>query len=183
MYRIMGGVAAVVVLGLSARDAGADIADEGLTPTSETGTSTTRTFHARAGGGVAPVMLRSTDHLPTAHHGIGAFVTAFVQLPYRLSLGAGFEWERYSYETTTHEDYTKDHATFPEEELTHSRVLGVLQWDFLERGVNPFVLGVAGMGWERATKTDWQCTPNTMSGPVVGGGAGVDLAVAPWLVR
>ena len=173
---------ALAIVAFGPRDARGDTKDGGVRPESEVGASSDRDFHVRGGFGMTPVVFRRTDHLPEAHHGVGAFFTAFAQLPYRLSLGGGFDWERYSYETATSEDYTDGVATFPAEKLTHTRLLGVFEWDLLERGfVNPYLLGVAGWGWEQATKTGWQCSPETASGPVVGGGAGVDIAVSPWL--
>jgi len=181
MYRSMsvGLVLATLAVGANARG---DTKDEGAAPSSEASDANERDFFARAGFGVTPVLFRRSDHLPEAHHGMGLFMMAFAQLPYRLSLGGGFEWERYSYETATSADYSQGVTTFPEERLTHSRLLGVLEWDLLERGlVNPYVLGVAGWGWEQATKNTWQCSPKNASGPVVGGGAGVELAARPWL--
>ena len=182
MHRTMGAALVLAAVVFGAEHARADTTDEGATPTSEAGDATGRDFFARGGFGVTPVWFQHTDQVPEAHTGVGVFMMAFAQLPYRLSLGGGFDWERYSYETATHQDSSQGIATFPEERLTHSRLLGALQWDLLERGlVNPYVLGVGGWGWEQATKTGWQCSPKTARGPVVGAGAGVEVAARPWL--
>ena len=53
-----------------------------------------------------------------------------------------------------------------------------MQWDILRRElITPYVLAGLGYGWEDAELTRWQCTPALQSGLVVGGGAGLDLAV------
>lgn len=178
--RIKGTVAAMLMLSVSSAR-GKD-EDQGVGPPNGATASEASNFHARAGFGVTPVAFRSSDHLPTAHHGVGAFFSAFAELPYRFSLGGGFDWERYSYETTTSAGGLYDDPVFPDETLTHTRLLLLGEWDVLERGlVNPYLLALAGLGWEHATKTDWQCSPKTASGPVFGGGVGVDIAAAPWL--
>lgn len=182
--RCRSGAGAIVLLVLvfSAGRARGDTNDAGVGPPSDTTSAEASNFHARGGFGITPVVFRSTDHLPTAHHGAGAFLTAFAELPYRFSLGGGVDWERYSYETTTVEGDLRDDPVYPDEELTHTRLLGALEWGVLERGlVNPYLLAVMGFGWEQATKTRWQCSPKTSSGPVFGGGVGVDIAVTSWL--
>ena len=176
MQRLVSVAVVVVGLGLCAGSAQADVQDQpaGASAPAEAAS----TLHARVGGGLAPVLFRRTDHLPVAHHGVGVFADAFADLAYRLSVGGGVDWERYSYETTTTENYPRGYASFPEERLTYIRLLGMLEWSLLNPGlVNPFVLAVAGMSWERATKTTWQCSPKTASGAVVGGGVGVDVAL------
>jgi len=180
MHRCMGAVLGLVAMVLGVDHARAET--EGEKPTSEASDASERDFFARGGFGITPVWFRRADRLPEAHTGVGLFMMAFAQLPYRLGLGGGFEWERYSYATATHRDYAQGITTFPDERLTHSRLLGALEWDLFERGfVNPYVLGVAGWGWGHATKNSWQCSPENASGPVVGGGAGVELAARPWL--
>lgn len=190
MYRTMSRALALAVplavVALGAGDARGDTQgdtqDEGAAATSEASDANERDFFARAGFGVTPVSSQREDRLPQAHTGVGLFMMAFAQLPYRLSLGGGFEWERYSYETATESDSRQGITTFPDEALTHTRLLGALEWDLLERGlVNPYLIAVAGYGWEGATKNSWQCSPKNASGPVVGGGAGVELAARPWL--
>ena len=141
-----------------------------------------RAWVARLGGGVTPVVHRSDNHLPDAHHGVGAFINLLGQLPYRFSAGGGLEWERYSYDTTTGEGSLWGPPLLPAERLTYTRVLALLEWDWFERGLaNPYLLAEAGFSWEDASRTSWQCSPKTMSGPVVGGGAGLDIAVTPWI--
>jgi hypothetical protein len=175
----MAAMVAVSVLG--AESARGDTEDEGVSSSLEGTASAESNFHARVGFGLTPVAFRSTDHLPTAHHGIGAFFTAFAELPYRFSVGGGFDWERYGYETTTYGAEADGEVVFPEEQLTHTRLLGLLEWEVLERDlVNPYLLVVTGWGWEQATKTRWQCSPETSAGPVFGGGAGVDIAASSW---
>jgi len=172
----------LVVVALAANDARADTQDEGAAPMLEASEANERDFFARVGFGVTPVSSQRSDQLPKAHHGVGLFMMAFAQLPYRLSLGGGFEWERYSYETATQSDSRQGITTFPDERLTHSRLLGAFEWDLVERGlVNPYLLAVTGWGWEHATKNTWQCSPKNASGPVVGAGAGVEVAARPWL--
>lgn len=182
MSKTMGAVLGLAALVFAAEHARADTKDEGEPPTSEASDVRERDFFARGGFGITPVSFRRTDQLPEAYTGVGLFMMAFAQLPYRLGLGGGFEWERYSYATATHSDSALGITTFPDEKLTHSRLLGALEWDLFDRGlVNPYVLGVAGWGWEHASKNRWQCSPENASGPVVGGGAGVELAARPWL--
>lgn len=174
MKRCMTLAMVLAVFGLSAGGARGDVADATVAKESD--------FHARVGFGVTPVAFLSDDHLPTAHHGFGAFFSAFGELPYRFSLGGGFDWERYGYETTTMAGSRDGEVVFPDEQLTHTRLLGLVEWDVLERGlVNPYLLALAGWGWEHATKTRWQCSPDTASGPVFGGGVGVDVAALSWL--
>lgn len=182
MFRFRSGTIVLLMMAFSAGRARGDTKDEEPSPAPDTTFSEQSNFHARGGFGITPVVFRSTDHLPTAHHGVGAFLSAFADLPYRLSIGGGFDWERYSYETTTSAGGRGDDPVFPDETLTYTRLLGAVEWRVLARGlVNPYLFAVAGWGWENATKTRWQCSPETASGPVFGGGAGVDIAASSWL--
>lgn len=178
MNRCICGVMVLAVLGASAGGARADTEAPATSPPSEAAAKESN-FHARGGFGITPVAFQSDDELPTAHHGVGAFFTAFAELPYRLSLGAGFDWERYRYEMTTRE--AAPEVAFPDERLTYTRLLGLVEWDLLERGlVNPYLLAVVGLGWQAATKTSSHCSSDTGAGPVLGGGLGVDVAVSRW---
>jgi hypothetical protein len=60
--------------------------------------------------------------------------------------------------------------------------MALVQWDVLRRRfVTPYILAGVGYCWEDAELTAWQCSPALMSGVVVGGGAGLDLAVHEWV--
>lgn len=119
------------------------------------------------------------DDLPRAHLGLGASLSGFVQLPYRLSAGAGFDWERYTFDANNSGDPLGSGPRYTDEVLTHTRLMALAQWDILPRRfLTPYVLAGAGYGWEDAELTTWQCTPALKSGPVVGAGAGVDLALS-----
>jgi hypothetical protein len=145
------------------------------------GTSETRegdhAWHGRVGVGLNLVS-RGADGLPTVHMGFGASVSGFVHLPYRISAGVGFDWERYTFDSTNHGAPLGSAPRYTDEVLTHTRLMALVQWDVLRRRiVTPYVLAGLGYGWEGAELTEWQCSPALMSGAVVGGGAGLDLAV------
>lgn len=135
------------------------------------------TWHARVGFGLNPVS-STDDRLPTAHMGFGASLSGFIQLPYRFSAGAGVDWERYTFDSKAVGDADGSPPRFTGEILTHTRVMALVQWDILRRRLlTPFILAGLGYGWEHAELTTWQCSPALMSGRVLGGGAGLDLAV------
>lgn len=135
------------------------------------------TFHGRVGLGLNPVA-RSSDELPTVHMGYGGSLSGFVHLPHRFSAGVGFDWERYTFDSKNYADPPGSAARYADEVLTHTRLMALVQWDVLRhRVVTPYILAGLGYGWEDAELTAWQCSPRLMSGVVVGGGAGLDLAV------
>ena len=150
-------------------------------PPGASGTLGTRerdsTWHGRLGVGLNPVA-RETDELPSVHTGFGASLSGFVRLPYRMSAGIGFDWERYTFDTNNFGDPAGSVARYKGEVLTHTRLMALAQWDVLRhRVVTPYILAGVGYGWEDAELTEWQCRPALMSGVVVGGGAGLELAV------
>jgi opacity protein-like surface antigen len=135
------------------------------------------TWRARLGVGLNPVA-RSSDRLPTVHSGFGASLAGFVQLPYRVSAGLGFDWERYTFDSNNSRDGARLTPRYTGEPLTHTRLMALVQWDILRRRfITPFLLVGLGYGWEDAEVTDWQCSPALMSGLVVGAGGGLELAV------
>jgi hypothetical protein len=135
------------------------------------------TWHGRVGVGLNPVA-RGTESLPTVHMGFGASLAGFVQLPYRISAGVGFDWERYTFDSNNYGDPYGSAPRYTDEVLTQTRLMALVQWDILRRRfITPFILVGLGYGWEGAELTRWQCSPALMSGLVVGGGAGLDLAV------
>lgn len=135
------------------------------------------TWHGRFGFGLNPVASR-TDRLPKAHMGFGASLAGFLQLPYRISAGVGFDWERYTFDSRNHGDPDGAAPRYTGEVLAHTRLMALVQWDVLRRGlITPFILAGLGYGWEHAELTQWQCAPALMSGRVLGAGAGLDVAV------
>jgi opacity protein-like surface antigen len=101
-----------------------------------------------------------------------------MQLPYRVSAGLGFDWERYTFDSNNSGDGTRLTPRYTGEPLTHTRLMALVQWDILRRRfITPFLLVGLGYGWEDADVTDWQCSPALMSGLVVGAGGGLELAV------
>jgi opacity protein-like surface antigen len=135
------------------------------------------TWHGRVGFGLNPVA-RDPDELPAVHAGFGASLSGFVHLPYRISAGVGFDWERYTFDSKNYGDPPGSAARYTDEVLTHTRLMALVQWDVLRhRFVTPYILAGLGYGWEDAELTEWQCGPALMSGVVVGGGAGLDVAV------
>lgn len=136
------------------------------------------TWHGRFGVGVNPVS-SGDNRLPTAHTGFGASLSGFVLLPLRLSAGLNFDWDRYTFDSANHEDLgTSVPPRYRDEVLMHTRLMALVQWDVLSRGlITPFVVAGAGYGWEHAALTEWQCTPKLSSGLVYGAGLGLDLAV------
>jgi Outer membrane protein beta-barrel domain len=135
------------------------------------------TWRARLGLGVNPVV-SSSEYLPKAHTGFGASLAGFVQLPYRLNVGLGADWERYTFDSNNNGDANRTTPRYTDEVLTHVRVMAQLQWDILKRQlITPSVFVGAGYGWEGAELTTWQCQPRRMHGPVVGAGVGLDLAL------
>lgn len=167
-----------------------DLAVPSRTPSSKRGATTRSapsvakgetTWHARLGLGVNPA-LGGRDNLPTAKTGLGGSLSAFRQLPYRLSLGPGFDLERYTYDTTNPPDSTTGQTLFTDVELYFGRIMALLQWDILERKlVNPFLLVGLGFGIGHAEIPLRQCSPSQPIGPVVGVGAGVDIAIGETL--
>jgi opacity protein-like surface antigen len=138
-------------------------------------------LHARVGVGLNPVV-GDDSSLPTAHLGYGASLAAFVYLPYRISTGVGFDWERYTFDSNNFGDASGSPARYTDEALTHTRLMALMQWDILPRRVvTPYVLAGLGYGWEDAELTQWQCSPALSSGPVLGAGAGLDWAVHHFL--
>jgi len=135
-------------------------------------------WHARVGIGLNPV-IGQDDRLPTAYTGFGASLSGFVSLPLRLSAGAGLDWEQYTFDSNNHGDSQRTPPLYTGEILTQMRLMGLVQWDILRRGlVTPFVVLGAGYGWEKAALTGWQCTPVNSRGLVMGGGFGVQLALS-----
>jgi opacity protein-like surface antigen len=135
------------------------------------------TWHARVGVGLNPVASDAAQ-VPRAHTGFGASLSGFAQLPHRISAGVGFDWERYTFDSQNFGDPYGSAPRYTGEVLTHTRLMALVQWDILRRRlITPYVLAGLGYGWEDAELTQWQCTPALQSGLVVGGGAGLDLAV------
>lgn len=146
------------------------------TPTDTARASTT--WHGRLGVGVNPV-LDAEDYLPIAKTGFGASVAGFYQLPYRLSVGAGFDLERYTYDSANSGDDPYAPPRYVAQSLYNMRAQALLQWDIWTRSlVTPYLWIGPGYVWEHAELTDWQCNPKQNSGPVVGAGAGVDIALS-----
>lgn len=136
------------------------------------------TWHGRLGVGVNPV-LDAEDYLPIAHTGFGASVAGFYQLPYRLSVGAGFDLERYTYDSANSGDDPYGAPRYVDQSLYNMRAQALLQWDIWTRSlVTPYVWLGPGYLWQHAESTDWQCHPDQNSGPVVGAGAGLDVALS-----
>jgi opacity protein-like surface antigen len=135
------------------------------------------TWHGRVGVGRNPVA-RGADELPAVHTGFGASLSGFARVPYRFSVGVGFDWERYTFDSKNYGDPLGSAARYTDEVLTHTRLMTLVQWDVLQhRVVTPYILVGLGYGWEQGELTAWQCSPALMSGLVVGGGAGLDVAV------
>lgn len=132
------------------------------------------TWHARLGVGVNPIF--GTDNtLPIAKTGFGGTISGFYQLPYRFSLGAGYDWERYTYDSANVDDPLTMPPRYVDEALIHNRLQALVQWDILPRGfVTPFLLVGAGYGWKHDDLADSQCRPKPFA---VGAGAGVEVAL------
>jgi hypothetical protein len=60
-------------------------------------------WHGRVGFGVNPVT-SDAEELPAVHVGFGASLSGFVRLPYRISAGVGFDWERYTFDSKNYGD-------------------------------------------------------------------------------
>lgn len=136
------------------------------------------TWHGRLGVGVNPV-LDAEDYLPIAKTGFGASVAGFYQLPYRLSVGAGLDVERYTYDSSNYADRSDDPPRYVDQSLVNVRPQVLLQWDIWRRTlVNPYLLIGAGYVWQQAEVTSWQCRPRQNSGPVVGAGGGFAVALS-----
>lgn len=134
-------------------------------------------WHARLGAGVNPV-LGQASYSSQAHTGFGASLHGFIYLPHRFSVGAGFDWERYTYDSGVSGDPVDASPRYKDQALMHSRAMALVQWDVLPRGfINPYLLAGAGYGWEHAEVTTWQCSPKQNQGAVVGGGLGVEVAL------
>lgn len=135
------------------------------------------TWHARVGVGLNPVASDAAP-LPRAHTGFGGSLSGFAQLPYRVSAGVGFDWERYTFDSQNQGDPYGAPPRYTDEVLIHTRLMALVQWDILRRElITPYVLAGLGYGWESAELTQWQCRPALQSGLVMGAGAGLDLAV------
>jgi hypothetical protein len=136
------------------------------------------TWLGRVSVGLNPVVSR-TEYLPKAHLGFGVSLAGFVKLPYRFNAGLGFDWERYTFDSENMGDGNQSPPRYTDQVLTHSRVMGLVQWDVLPRRfITPFLLVGAGYGWEHSQLTQWQCTPALGYGLVVGGGVGLDIALS-----
>lgn len=134
------------------------------------------TWHARLGVGVNPIF--ETDNiLPIAKTGFGGTISGFYQLPYRLSVGAGYDWERYTYDTTNVDDPPTTPPRYVDRELIYNRLQALLQWDVLPKDfVTPFLLVGAGYGWEPDGQGDSQCRSKPFA---LGAGAGIEMALGP----
>lgn len=136
------------------------------------------TWHARLGVGVSPIIEQNTT-LPDAHTGFGASISGFYQLPFRLSVGANFDWDAFTFDSANHGDLrTNRSPRYQDRGLRHTRLMGLVQWDILDRNfITPFVIAGAGYGWEHATLTEWQCSPKLASGLVLSAGLGAEVAL------
>lgn len=168
-----------VCLGLLASRSLAAAPSVGAKPDDEPAVETT--WHARLGVGWNPV-LDSNDRLPTADAGFGGTLSGFYQLPHRLSVGAGFDRERYTYDTSLTASAANTPPRYVDLDLYVNRLQVLAQWDLLPRNfVTPFLVLGAGYHWQQAEVTDWQCRPKQQTGPVVGAGLGLEMTLGSGL--
>lgn len=138
------------------------------------------TWHARLGAGLNVGSLSS--EMPRADTGFGGSVSGFLQLTRRLSLGAGFDWERYTYDSANYGDLPATKARYSDQPLTHARVQALLEWDLWARErFTPYFMFGAGYGWENANLDEELCIRALRSGAVLGLGWGLNVALTPLL--